>query len=129
MPDVAEHIKTLNEIDFPPGLHGKIMRKLAFLQFRTPFVVVVGLLLLNLLFSGWQIYLRLADTDAFATFRILLQNIDFNWRSLSDLFQVAENLFPVGLMISFLLNVLLIIYLLYVVKTFRTFAPSKKPLD
>jgi len=122
----SQKIKALSELDFPPGLHGKIMRKLAFLQFRTPFLVVVSLLLLNLIFSGWQIWYRLSESDAFNTFRILLEGAEWNWRTLGDLFEIAQNLFPLGLIFTFTINILLIAYILFVLKTYKTLLLKQK---
>ncbi len=122
MDQFSEKIKQLNEIDFPPGLHGKIMRKLAFLQFRTPFLVVVGLLMLNLVFSGWRIWNNLSGSETISTFKILLESFDWTWRSAYDLFGLAQDLFPMGLIVSFTINVTLAIYLVYVIKTFKNLA-------
>ena len=124
--DINEKIKNLNELEFPEGLHGKIMRKLAFLQFRTPFIVVVTLLLLNLLFSGWNIWLRLSDTDAISTFRLMLEGFEWNFSSISQLASAAGDLFPMGLMVSFTINILLFVYILYVMKSYQKLRVSWK---
>lgn len=120
MPDqFSEKIKSIHEVEFPENLHGKIMRKLAFLQFRTPFLIVVSLLILNLLVSGWYIWFKLSGAEAFSTLKILLAGMDFSWSSFSDVWDAAQDLFPLGLMANFAINMLLVVYLLVVVNNFK----------
>ncbi len=126
MEEISEKIKQLSELEFPEGLHGKIMRKLAFLQFRTPFLVVVGFLLLNLVFSGFSIWVRVAGTGAVDTFRIMLGGFEWNTTSLSQLASAASDLFPIGLMTSFCINVLLFAYTLYVLKSYKILTNRQK---
>ncbi len=125
MDEITKKIKELNEIDFPPGLHGKIMRKLAFLQFRTPFLIVVSLLLLNLVFSGWKIWSNLSGSEAVSTFKVLMETFDWTWRSAIEIFNASQELFPMGLIVSFSINIMLAVYLLYIMKEFKNLAIKK----
>lgn len=126
MDNFSEKIKQLSEIEFPPGLHGKIMRKLAFLQFRTPFLVIVGFLTLNLIFSGWRIWSTVSGSEAVSTFKILLESLDWNWHSISDLFSIAQQLFPMGLIVSFLINAVLAGYLIFITGTYKSLLLKNK---
>lgn len=120
----AKTIQNLSEIEFPDNLHGKIMRKLAFLQFRTPFLVVVSLLSLNLLFSAWSIWIKLAGSASFSTFRLILEGFEWNLSSAQELFQTAQELFPLGLMFTFTINILLVVYLVYILKAYKNYSPK-----
>lgn len=125
MNDISEQIKQISEIEYPENLHGKIMRKLAFLQFRMPFFVVVALLLLNLVFSGYNIWLKISGTEVFSTLRLLFEGFDGSAASFTALFAATQNLFPVGLVVSFTINIMLFIYIVYIYKSVRKLGMKK----
>ncbi|MCX6781383.1 MAG: hypothetical protein NT003_04720 [Candidatus Magasanikbacteria bacterium] len=123
--DLGQTIKEMSEIDFPDGLHGKIMRQIVFLKFRTPFITVVTLLVLNLFFSGARILERLATDETLETIIALWQNVEFTLRGLA---QFGEDLFeviPVGYGLIFICNFLVLAYVtLYLPQAFRKFKPA-----
>jgi len=126
MDELSETIKNISEINFPPGLHGKIMKRVAFLQFRTPFIAVVSLLVLNLIVSGWQIWSKVSETQSFSILGELTSGLDWNLNSVLDLLKTINELFPVGLIVTFLVNVLLVAYLFYLMRSFKKLSDSAK---
>lgn len=110
MKDISDAIKELSEIEVPAGLHGKIMRRLLFLKFRTPFVVVVSLLLMNLAVSGVRMWQEWSDMEASALVSFLVSNLEFSARGILDFLVTVYDVTPVGWLTVFIMNLLLVIY-------------------
>ncbi|MBI3626934.1 hypothetical protein HY224_02725 [Candidatus Uhrbacteria bacterium] len=119
MDNLQSKIKLVEETEFPGGLHEKIMRKLMFLQFRTPFLIVVSLLLLNLAFTGWHIWTRLIDNDGTQVLQSLLSNFEWDFDYLNSLFGLVNEVLPWRSIIAFGIESLLVAYVFYLSATFK----------
>jgi hypothetical protein len=120
MPEnLTEKLQNLENLEFPKNLHGKIMQKLIFLKFRTPFLIVVSLLASNLFASGWYIWLNLKENASIETATILLEDTDLSASSFLNIFSTFKEIFPVSLMLGFLVNLCLVIYLWFVFYSFK----------
>lgn len=120
MEKIDQTIKELRDIEFPPGLHGKIMRRLLFLRFRTPFLVITSLLLLNLIVSGWRLWQRLIEVEAPMFLSILVNNFEWSLDSFKEIFETAVELVPASTLTVFLINLLVLTYVFWIVAHFNT---------
>ncbi len=111
--DLSTILKEISITELPPGLHGKIMRKLIFLKFRFPFISIMALLTINLVIS----WLRLADQwgefDVFLVISIISENIELTGRGLLDTAARLYDVLPLGLIGIFVLNLAIVIYVAY----------------
>lgn len=111
--DIGQTIKEMSEIEFPKGLHGKILRQIVFLRFRVPFLIVVVLLVLNLIISGWRVWEQLLDSEVFSFVSLLWSAIEFDFQSLvqfvTDVYEVA----PVGYIALFAVNLAALLYVAF----------------
>ncbi len=126
--DIGQTIKEMTEIEFPAGLHGKILRQILFLRFRTPFLVIVTLLVGNLLFSGIRIWQRILDSEGLATLGLLWETLEFSFKGGMQFAHDAYDVLPIGYIGLFLVNLLVFLYVaFYVPRAFNRMA-SRKPL-
>lgn len=109
--DIGQTIKDMSEIEFPEGLHGKILRRILFLKFRTPFVVVMTLLILNLIISGFRIWERLLDAEAFTILSLLWETLEFNLAGVGQFLTDIYDVLPVGYLVLFAINLLAFAYI------------------
>ena len=117
--ELGQTIKELSDMQFPENLHGKIMRQLVFLKFRTPFLVVVSLLSLNLFFVTWRTWQRFSDTEFIAFTSILLDNFEFTFDFASQLFATIIETTPWLQVMLFLGNVFLLGYIIHIPRMFK----------
>lgn len=120
--DLLTRFRQLEEINFPSGLHGKIMRKLVFLQFRTPFLIVTGFLFLNLLLSGWHILEAIKFNQSWELLKIMLADFEWSGEFFANFWAMLREFFPLGLMFGFVFNFGLMFYLFALMKSFRKFS-------
>jgi len=113
MNDQSEKLKSFPEIDFHPTLHAKIMRRLIFLKFRTPFLIIASLLACDLFVSGWHLWIKLVERDTISILQSISQGIELNQDYLISFIQTAIKAVPVGSLIIFVINLLLISYFAY----------------
>lgn len=117
--ELGHTIKELSDIQFPAGLHGKIMRQLVFLKFRTPFMVVVSLLSANLIFNVWRMGERFSE-EGFATLMsIFLDNFEFTLDFAGQLMGTIAESTPWMHLGVVVVNVLLLGYVARLPLTFR----------
>lgn len=111
--DIGQAIKEMSEIEFPSGLHGRIMRQLLFLKFRTPFVVVVTLLVLNLVLSGTRVWGMLAEVEAATVVSILWSSIEWSVGGLGQFAADLYELVPVGQVGLLVFNIAALFYIAF----------------
>lgn len=115
---MGDAIKDMSEIDFPAGLHGKILRQIVFLRFRTPFTIIVSLLSLNLAISSWRVLELFGESEVLTVVSLLWEAADVNfsgfWQFLGDAFSVA----PIGPLALFAVNLLALLYVALYVPAF-----------
>ncbi len=100
------------EIQFPEGLHGRIMRQLMFLKFRVPFLVISSLLVANLVVNGWRLWERLLEEQAPLLFSILFENAELTLEFLAQISQTTLDVVPLPVAITLILNALALGYVL-----------------
>lgn len=94
------------------------MRQLVFLKFRTPFLVISGLLTANLIITGWRLWERLAEEQAPLLFSILLENAELTVSYAIELAQTAFEVMPIPVAVTLVLNALALWYVARLPKRF-----------
>ena len=122
--DIGKTIKEMSEIEFPEGLHGKILRQIVFLRFRTPFITVVSLLLLNLVISGWRIGEQLIEAETLAMVALLWDSVELSFSGFFQFILDIVEIAPVGHILLLLLNLAVLGYVAIYVP--RLFAKTKR---
>lgn len=125
MDTFSEKIKAMDEMEFPAGLHGKIMKKLLFLQFRTPFLIVLSLLLLNMAITGWNLWTRAADSQFQDVIKAFLSSFEFSREYFSSFYAAASDFMPLSIVVNFTVNLLLIGYLFYLSRAFQRLGKNR----
>ncbi len=111
--DMGQTIKEMSEIDFPEGLHGKILRQIVFLRFRAPFIIVVTLLSLNLIISGWRMWEQLLDSEVLTTISILWGIIEFNFSGVMEFLGDMYEILPLGQLALLGVNGAVLVYVVF----------------
>lgn len=117
--DIGQTIKEMSEIDFPEGLHGKILRQIVFLRFRTPFVIVVSLLVLNLIISGWRIWEQLLESESLTMISLFWEALELSFGGILQFITDVIAVTPTGYIALFILNLFVLGYIgIYVPRLF-----------
>ncbi len=114
-----EQIKNMPESAYPAGLHGRIMRRVAFLRFRAPFMTILGVLLFNLLISGWRLWTQAVEDETWAIFRSFFQSFEVSATFGAGFLQMLYDAVPVWALAVFLVNLALAVYVIYIYRSFR----------
>ena len=105
-----DSLKNLPDLTVPDGLHGKIMRRVLFLKFRTMLVLVHAFLLVNLGLLVNSITVHIAQHGSFGILQQVLQDFDLSADYFGSLFSMTFAVLPVHLILISLLNIALILY-------------------
>ena len=123
MDDFERKMKEMEEVPFPENLHRRIMRRVLFLKFRVPFVILFLLLTVNLTISALRLQSQMEGVDSSIGFflmenRVLEFYIERDILALpaveafpvlfSDLFSLTIDFLPITAMVSLLINLLLV---------------------
>ncbi len=117
--ELSTVIDEIANIKFPPGLHGKIMKQLVFLKFRTPFVVVILLLSINLIFTGMRVWTKLSEAEFLTLMNIVWENFELTGDFFIQFISILRETVPFLEVLVFLTNALLLAYVLHLPLTFK----------
>jgi hypothetical protein len=109
--NISQKIKNLPEIEFPEGLHSRIMKQLFFLKLRTPFIIFSSLLSINIIISGWYAWNKIIEMDTIAIIKDMLSGFELSYYFISDFAQTILNYFPITSTIIFVVNILVLAYI------------------
>ncbi len=110
MLEISRAIKEMSEIELPPGLHGRIMRRLLFLKFRTPFIAVISLLIMNLAVSMVRVWELWESSEGTFVLSFSWQDFELSLGGLRDFFSALYDVTPVMWIGVVVLNLLLVAY-------------------
>lgn len=119
MKNLNKEMENLKEAEFPQGLHGKIMRRVAILRFRMSAFVITSLLAVNLVITGWRVWARIGEADSISIIKATLDSFEFSSDFFSSLWNSITNSVPIWYIAVFLINSMLLGYILFLVKQFR----------
>lgn len=105
---IEQKIKALSDSDAPDGMHERIMNKISRAQFRAPFLVILSLLILNLAFSAWRVWMRIIQLESLSIFRALMDGFAFTSDFIQDFASAAPQFLPLSSLTMFLINLMLV---------------------
>jgi hypothetical protein len=111
MNNLSKNFKSLPEIDFPEGLHGKIMKKLFYNKLKTPAVVIAGLLALNFIASTWRLWIRMTEFNTLTIISSLFDSFELRYEYFADFFHTIFEFTPFFTVFMILVDVVAFIYL------------------
>ena len=85
----------------PRDMHERIMQRLVRLELERPMAMMLALVFVSALVTGWRVVVRLADTDAVQTFKALFDGFEFSLGFLSDLWTNALEVLPIASLVIF----------------------------
>lgn len=110
MDKIEQKIKSLNDIELPDGLHGRIVRSVIMRRYRSPFFVVSAAIILNVLISGWRINVRVFQNGAISAFGSFFSGFSMDYDFVSDFFRLVMDYIPLPSLFIFLINLALLGY-------------------
>ena len=117
--DISHQIKTMTEVDFPDGLHGKIMRRVLFLKLRKPFLIINLALFLNLMVSGWRIWARILENNSLSALEAIWDGFELSFNYVSTFISTAFETLPIWSISIFIVNIFLIGYVFFIASQLR----------
>ncbi len=122
MDNIFQTIHELPAIEFPSGLHGKIMRQLFFLKFRIPFFVISAFLFCNIIISVYHAWSRMINTEAFSIVVALWEGFEWSFDFFADSARTVVEYFPIGWFLIVMTNSLLLGYVVFLYFSFKKFS-------
>lgn len=122
MDNFSQTIHKLPVVEFPLGLHGKIMKQLFFLKFRVPFFIISGILFCNIAVTGYHAWSRMIDTEALSIATALWEGFEWSFDFFSEFARTVIEYFPIGSFIMIMFNALLLEYVVFLYFSFKKFS-------
>lgn len=113
------NIKNLPQYNFPKNAHNKIMKKIYFLKFRLPLLFIITLTTVNLINSAWHFLNKAAEMQTWPVITAMSDNFELSLDYFKSLAITALENTPVNLMPGFIINLILIYYLINIFKYFK----------
>ncbi len=110
--NILKKIKSIRNIEFPKGLHDKIIKELILSKFEFFFAAVLVLLPINLIILGSQIWRSTIEAEASSLINAMLEGFEPSFDFLSSFAQTMAEVLPVNLIIVFILNLIITIYII-----------------
>lgn len=126
MNNLFKNFKSLPEIDFPEGLHGKIMKKLFYKRLKNPVLIIAGFLALNFIILTWRLWVRITEFNTLIIISSLLGSFELSYEYFADFFQAIFKFTPLFTISMILINIVVFIYLYRIWFDFRSLAANKQ---
>ena len=110
MDDLAPMMKTIEHPEFPPGLHGKIMRRIYFYRLRNPLLGVFGLLMADVAVSGWHVWMRMTQLNTISILMSIFDGFEASADFFTNATQNISEIMPVMSLSVFVINFVLLAY-------------------
>ncbi len=111
MNNLSKNFKSLPEIDFPEGLHGKIMKKLFYKRLKNPVLIIAGLLALNFIILTWRLWVRMAKFNTLIIISSLFDSFELSYGYFADFFHAIFEFTPLFTISMILINIVAFVYL------------------
>jgi len=129
MDNIKQRFTELEQYALPEKVHARIMRRALFIKIRTPFAIMISLLVVNMLVSGWRVWTLLSEREAFSIAKALLEGFEVSWSFISDVATTLSDILPFAALVNFFISLLLIMYLAYVWRKIREFQRSNQLIN
>jgi len=104
MDKIEQRIKNINDIEFPDGLHGRIVRSIAMRRYRWQLLAVLSVVIFNVGISGLRLHASISESGAIQAFGSFFVNFDMNYNFVSDFWGLVADYIPLHSLSIFLVN-------------------------
>lgn len=112
MDNLSKNFKALEEIDFPQGLHGKIIKKLIYKKLKTPFFTLFCLFLLNFVILGWRLWLHMEELNtSIVILSPIVGSFELSYEYFTDLSSAISQSIPLFTISATLINAVALVYI------------------
>ena len=98
--------------NLPDDLHKNIMKTAYTKWAKTFFIIPLIVLGINLIFSGWYLWMKFIETDTASTLGMLFDGFEFNLDFFRELIATIFLYLPIEACLIFLLNLILMGYVI-----------------
>ena len=110
MDNLASMMKAIELPDFPAGLHGKIMRRIYFYRLRNPLLGVFGLLIADVMVSGWHVWVRMTQLNTISILMSIFDGFEASADFFTNATQNISDIIPLTSISVFTINSILLAY-------------------
>lgn len=114
MQELRQKFEELNRTEPPENLHVRLVRYILDRKLKGPFYVFISLITANLVFSGVNLFYRMAESEALESIHASLESFSPTSSFFSEFWTTLQESFPGHSFILFLLNAALFVYLVYI---------------
>lgn len=107
-------MKTITQLEFPRGLHERIMRRVWFTKFHAPILMIGLLFFINFAVIIWRLWVHLGENEGYYLLRTILQDLEWDQGSLRFAWSEIVDIVPLSLIVEIVVNVALLLYVYYV---------------
>ncbi len=111
MEKIEQKIKSINDIEFPEGLHGRIIRSIMVRRYRWPLFSALGVVVFNVIISGLRLQSSFAESGAPAAFNSFFRGFSTDYDFVSDFAGLINDYIPLHSLAIFLVNLVFIGYI------------------
>lgn len=111
--------KALPNEPAPNGIHRATMRRVLFLRSYKMMAIVAAVVSASFLFSLWHLYVRLIEIDFLSTAKMIFSSFEFDVDSIIEAFHSVVDFTPVGAATLAFLNFIVLVFVLYLLNTFK----------
>ncbi len=115
MPDFLiekfKELKEISELDLPVGFHDKVLDRVISDRFKSAFITVLSLLLINFAVISIFLITRMINNDAFTFINFMIREFELSENYFNQLVMVLYQNIPLGLFSAALLNIIAIVYI------------------
>lgn len=104
MEKIEQKLKGINEIEFPGGLHGKIVRSVVMRSYRWQFLAVLSVVVFNIGISGLRLHASISQNGAIQAFGSFFKNFGMDYDFTSDFMKLIADYIPLHSFSIFLVN-------------------------
>ncbi len=111
MEKIEQKLKDINEVEFPEGLHGRIIRSIIIRRYRWPLLSVLSVVVFNVIISGVRLHTTIFGNGAIAAFGSFFKNFSMDYDFVSDFSGLVSDYIPLNSLSIFLVNLVLMGYI------------------
>lgn len=111
MEKIEQKIRGINDIEFPEGLYGRIIRSIIIRRYRWPLFSVLGVVVFNVIVSGLRLQSSFAESGATTTFNSFFKGFSMDYNFIQDFSGLVADYIPLHSLAIFLVNLALTGYI------------------
>lgn len=111
MDKIEQKIKNINDVEFPEGLHGRIVRSVVMRRYRWQLLAVLSVVVFNVGISGLRLHMSIYQNGAITAFGSFFGNFSMDYDYVSDFMGLVSDYVPLHSLSIFLVNLVLAGYI------------------